>query len=119
MEPASKPSKYLGGVILELLDIELHGAVLGVVSSRPKDFLDLVLTVAVNGEPILAALSEQTLVVDTKGSDVAALRDSAGVREGQTDGRDRVFDNVEVLESGRNSVLGSVRDEAVGAAATD
>lgn len=53
-------------------------------------------------------MGEQTLLVDTKSSDVATLRDSTGVRQGQTDGRDRVLDNVEVLESGGNTVLGSV-----------
>lgn len=78
------------------------------MSSVPEDLLNLVLAVAVNGEPRLAAMGEQTLLVDTKSSDVATLRDSTGVRQGQTDGRDRVLDNVEVLESGGNTVLGSV-----------
>jgi hypothetical protein len=39
-------------------------------------------------------MSEQTLVVDTKASDIAALGDSARVRSGQTDRRDRVFNDV-------------------------
>jgi hypothetical protein len=107
IDPASKPSRHLGGVVLQLLNIELLTAVLSVVSSVPEDLLDLVVAVAVNGEPSLAAMGEQTLLVDTKASEVAALGDSAGVREGHTEGRDRVFDNVKVLESGRNSVLGS------------
>lgn len=119
IDPGSNPSRYLGGVVLQLLNIEVLTAVLSVVSSVPKDLLDLVLAVAVNGEPSLAAVSEQTLFVDTKSSGVAALGDSAGVRQGHAEGRDRVLNNVEVLESSGNTVLGSVCDEAVGAAATD
>lgn len=108
IDPGSNPSRYLGGVVLQLLNIELLTAVLSVVSSVPEDLLDLVVAVAVNGEPSLAAVGEQTLLVDTKSSGIAALRDSAGVRQGQAEGRDRVLDNVEVLESGGNTVLGSV-----------
>lgn len=108
IDPESNPSRYLGGVVLQLLNIELLTAVLSVVSSVPEDLLDLVVAVAVNGEPSLAAMGEQALLVDTKSSGVAALRDSAGVRQGQAEGRDRVLNNVEVLESGGNTVLGSV-----------
>jgi hypothetical protein len=108
INPGSNWRRYLGGVVLQLLNIELLTAVLGVVSTVPEDLLDLVLAVAVNGVPSLAAMSEQTLVVDTKSSGVAALGDSAGVRQGQPKGLYRVLDNVEVLESGGNSVLGSV-----------
>lgn len=108
INPESNPSRHLGGVVLQLLHKEFLTAVLRAVSTVPKDLLDLVLAVAVNGEPSLAAMGEQTLVVDTKSSGVAALGDSAGVRHGQAEGRYRVLDNVEVLESSGNTVLSSI-----------
>jgi hypothetical protein len=112
-------SKYLSRVVLELLDVELLRTVLGVVSGVPEDLFHGVVTVAVNSEPSLAAVGEETLLIDTESGDVTALGNSTGVRKGQADGRDGVLHNVKILESCGDTVLGGVGDEAVGAAATD
>jgi hypothetical protein len=101
------------------VDVELLATVLGVVTSVPDDLLRRVVTVAIDSEPSLAAVGEETLLVDTESSQVAALGNSARVRNGQADGRDVVLNNVEVLESSGDTALGSVGDETVGAAATD
>lgn len=114
-----KSNQYLSGVVLELLDVEVLGAVLGVVGSVPVDLLDRVVTVSVNGEPRLAAVGEKALVVDTESGEVAAFGNGTGVRDGQTDGGDLVLNDVQVLESSGDTVLGGVGDEAVGAATTD
>jgi hypothetical protein len=109
-------SKDLSRVVLELLDVELLRTVLRTMSSVPVDLPDGVVAVAVDSEPGLAAVGEETLLIDTESGEVAALGDSTGVGNGQADGRDGVLDDVEVLESSGDTVLSGVGDEAVGAA---
>jgi hypothetical protein len=89
------------------------------VSTVPVDLPNGVLAVAVNSEPSLATVSEEALVVNTEAGGVATLGNGAGVGKGQAEGRNRVLDDVEVLESGGDTVLGGEGDEPVGAAATD
>ena len=89
------------------------------MSSVPVDLLNGVLAVAVNSEPSLATVSEEALVVNTEAGDVATLGNGTGVGDGHAEGSNVVLNDVEVLESGGDSVLGGEGDEAVGAAATD
>jgi hypothetical protein len=96
----------LSGVVLELLNVELLGAVLGVVSSVPVDLLDGVGAVSIDGEPGLATVSEEALLVDTESGGVTALRNGTGVGDGHAEGSNRVLNDIEVLESGGDTVLG-------------
>lgn len=89
------------------------------MSTGPEDLLGGVLSVSRDGEPVLSAVGEQTLVVDTESGDVAALGDSTGVRNCQADRGGGVLDDEEVLESSGYAILSGVRDEAVGATTTD
>jgi hypothetical protein len=89
------------------------------VSTVPVDLLNRALAVAVNSEPSLATVSEEALVVNTEASGIATLGNGTGVGKGQAEGRNRTLNDVEVLESGGNTVLGGEGDETVGAAATD
>jgi hypothetical protein len=89
------------------------------VSTVPVDLLNGVLAVAVNREPSLATVSEEALVVNTEASGIATLGNGTGVGKGQAEGRNRILNDIEILESGGDSVLGGEGDETVGAAATD
>jgi hypothetical protein len=89
------------------------------VSTVPVDLLNGVLAVAVNREPSLATVSEEALVVNTEAGGIATLGNGTGVGKGQAEGRNRILNDIEVLESGGDSVLGGEGDETVGAAATD
>lgn len=89
------------------------------MSTIPVDLLNGVLAVAVNSKPSLATVSEEALVVNTETGDVATLGNGTGVGDGHAEGSNGVLNDVEVLESGGDTVLGGEGDEAVGAAATD
>jgi hypothetical protein len=89
------------------------------VSTVPVDLLNGVLAVAVNRKPSLATVSEEALVVNTEAGGIATLGNGTGVGKGQAKGRNRILNDIEVLESGGDTVLGGEGDETVGAAATD
>lgn len=85
----------------------------------PVDFLLRVFAVAVNGEVGLVVMSEVALVVGAKSGDGSVLGDRAGVRNGHADGKNRVLDNVEVLEGRGDAILGSEGEMSVGTGVED
>lgn len=110
-------SCYTASLFLELLDPKVGAGILSVVSTIPEDLLGLGFSVAINGEPGVALVGEVALVGLVEADSGGILGDGTGVRAGQANFRDGVLDNVEVLESGGNTVLGGERDSTVGTAA--
>jgi N-methylhydantoinase B/oxoprolinase/acetone carboxylase alpha subunit len=51
-------------------------------------------------------VSEEALLVDTESGGVTALRNGTGVGDGHAEGSNRVLNDIEVLESGGDTVLG-------------
>lgn len=106
-------------LLLVLLHPQVDGSVLGVVRAVPEDLLGLALAIAVNGEPVTAALGQVALLVDAEAGGVGVLGGGAGVGDGQADGRNRVLDDVQVLPAGGGLVLGGEGDGAAFALTAD
>lgn len=60
----------------------------------PENLLRRALPVPVNSKPSIAIMSKISVFIYAKASSACALRQGAGVRAGQADGRDFVLDDV-------------------------
>lgn len=89
------------------------------MATVPVDLLgSLAIIVAVNSEPGVAVVCEVTVIIDTEASGVSTLRYGSGVRSGQADRLNLVFDNIQALEASRSLGLGGERNGAVVTATT-
>ena len=84
------------------------------MATVPVDGLLGVGAVALDGEPGLAIVGEVALLVDAEVQGAGTGGHGTRVRDGQTQRSGVLVDDVEALESGGNTVLGSEGDGAVG-----
>lgn len=100
-------------LLLELLNPEVDGTVLSIVSTVPENLLGTSLIGDINGVPVLALVGEVTLLGLVEADGSGTLWGSTGVRNSQTNRRDGVLNDVETLESSWDAILGGERDGTV------